>query len=401
MPVFRTINRGITGVKAQDAGIGEIPIHDHIALFDIRLLDSEAVDIGYFHQLISDDNNLDIDVAPVRLVTPITRLANVNLFHRKYTAGQVDTFDLTSRQAVQPFVRLRARLHQIMQISERGIKARPSLGLGAHNIESSKYGHAAHMQSRASRRGKTRKARLPATRLILGMPPMKQIFRITLCALLLAVSNLTAKTFEGTVHMKISAGKEGTHQLSYSIKGTKLRTEIQAGNNVSATAIMDTTKDEIIMLMPGQPMYMTMSLKGTVAKATGNDMNDTTLENTGITETILGYTCTKYIARNKEGDMEIWATTELGTFMGLGNNMGGMMGAAKNKASWEQTLTGKDFFPLRVKNAPGNRNQFTLEATSIEKKSLPDSLFLPPEGYQKFDMGGMMQGLMGGGQLNR
>src|SRR5690606_25543368 len=67
--------------------------------------------------------------------------------------------------------------------------------------------------------------------------PMKQIFRITLCALLLAVSNLTAQTFEGTVHMKMTAGKEGPHQLSYSIKGSKLRTEIQAGNNMSATAI--------------------------------------------------------------------------------------------------------------------------------------------------------------------
>lgn len=230
---------------------------------------------------------------------------------------------------------------------------------------------------------------------------MKQIFRITLCALLLAVSNLTAQTFEGTVHMKMTAGKEGPHQLSYSIKGSKLRTEIQAGNNMSATAIMDLTKDEVIMLMPGQPMYMTMSLKGTMAKATGNDLSDTTLENTGITETILGYTCTKYIARNKEGDVEIWATTDLGTFMGLGNSMGGMMGAAKKKASWEEALTGKNFFPLRVKNAPGNRNQFTLEVTNIEKKSLPDSLFAPPAGYQKFDMGGMMQGMMGGGQLNR
>lgn len=219
--------------------------------------------------------------------------------------------------------------------------------------------------------------------------------------MLFAISSLAAKTFEGTVHMKITAGSEGTHQLSYSIKGSKLRTEIQAGGNMTATAIMDLTKDEIIMLMPGQPMYMTMSLKGTVAKATGGDIGDTTLENTGITETILGYTCTKYIARNKEGDVEIWATTELGTFMGLGSSMGGLMGGAKNKASWEQALTGKNFFPLRVKNAPDNRNQFTLETTKIEAKSLPDSLFTPPEGYQKFDMGGMMQGLMGGAPFNR
>ena len=34
--------------------------------------------------------------------------------------------------------------------------------------------------------------------------------------------------------------------------------------------------------------------------------------------------------------MEIWATTELGTFMGLGN----MMGDKKAKLGWESALVG-------------------------------------------------------------
>lgn len=225
---------------------------------------------------------------------------------------------------------------------------------------------------------------------------MKQIVRISLLvALLFCPAFAMAKAFEGTVFMKITTGRDGTHSLNYSIKGTKLRTEVQAGNGMSASAIMDLTKDEMIMLMPDQRMYMTMSLKNGVAKATGGKVEETTLENTGITEQILGYTCTKYIAQNKEGDVEIWATDQLGTFMGLGS-MGNMMGGGKKSAGWEQALTGKDFFPLRVKSAANNRNQFMLETTAIEAKSLPDSLFTPPAGYQKFDMGGMMQGMMGG-----
>lgn len=225
---------------------------------------------------------------------------------------------------------------------------------------------------------------------------MKHPFRLALCALLLFVTGLTAKTFEGTVHMKITTAGEGSHQLSYSIKGTKLRTEIQASDDMSATTIMDLTKDEVIMLIPGQPMYMTMSLKGAAAKAAGGEIDNTKLENTGITETILGYPCTKYIAHSKEGDVEIWATSELGAFMGLGGGMGGMMGGPKPKAGWEQALSGKSFFPLRVKSATGTRKAFTLETTKIEAHSLPDALFTVPAGYQKFDMGGMMQGLMGG-----
>ena len=41
-----------------------------------------------------------------------------------------------------------------------------------------------------------------------------------------------------------------------------------------------------------------------------------------------------------------------------------------------------------------------MEATAINKQSLPDSTFQPPPGYQKFDMGGMMKdmgGMMGDG----
>jgi hypothetical protein len=37
-----------------------------------------------------------------------------------------------------------------------------------------------------------------------------------------------------------------------------------------------------------------------------------------------------------------------------------------------------------------------MEVTAIDKKSLPDSLFVPPDGYQKFDMGGMMRGMIPG-----
>jgi hypothetical protein len=221
---------------------------------------------------------------------------------------------------------------------------------------------------------------------------MKNTFKFFLfAAALLLPGWLQAKTFEGTVNMQISSGRNETHSLTYSIKESRLRTDIQTDNGMSVSAIMDLSKDEMIMLMPAQSMYMTMSLKATVAKATGQKGEDTELVNTGITEKILGYTCTKYLAKSKDGDVEIWATNELGTFMGLGNFMGG----GKAKSGWESAVVGKDFFPLRVRGATGSRNQFALEAKSVAPKSLPDSLFSAPAGFQKFDMGGMMQGMGG------
>ncbi len=39
-----------------------------------------------------------------------------------------------------------------------------------------------------------------------------------------------------------------------------------------------------------------------------------------------------------------------------------------------------------------------MDILSITPKALPDSLFQVPAGYQRMDMGGMMQGMMGGGR---
>jgi hypothetical protein len=48
-----------------------------------------------------------------------------------------------------------------------------------------------------------------------------------------------------------------------------------------------------------------------------------------------------------------------------------------------------------MKNAKGTTK---MEVTSVEKASLPDSVFAPPEGWQKIDLGGMMGGFMPGGR---
>jgi len=106
-----------------------------------------------------------------------------------------------------------------------------------------------------------------------------------------------------------------------------IRTEVSGEEGMNAAAIIDTGKQMITVLMPAQSMYMTMPMKQTIDKATSGKVNrDTALENTGITKNILGYEYTKYLAKGRDGTTEIWATTELGSFMGLGSGMQGPMG---------------------------------------------------------------------------
>lgn len=230
---------------------------------------------------------------------------------------------------------------------------------------------------------------------------MKRFLPLLALGLVLFHANLlSARTFEGTVTMQMTAGRDQALNIQYSVKGGLLRVETQVSQQMTATAIMDLAKDEMIILMPGQPMYMVMPIQKTAEDAAGQTAEDVTLENTGVTDKILGYTCTKYLAKSKEGVTEIWATHELGVFMGLSGGMSGPMGKNQSAANWEKALKGKDFFPLRVVGDGKGKQAFRLEATAVERKSLPDSLFAPPAGHRKFDMGGMMQG-MGNLPFNR
>lgn len=220
-----------------------------------------------------------------------------------------------------------------------------------------------------------------------------------LALLLLAPLSLAAASFEGKVAFKITAERGKSQEMSYQIKNDRMRVEL-AGQQEMGGMIMDLGKRQTIMIMDEQRMYMVMEMPDVAAQAAEAKAGDVKLEKTGETEKILGYTATKYIATYENKPTDLWLAEGLGTFMAMpaGDPMGGRRPARGNEQAWERALAGKDLFPLRVVGYDARRKEnFRMEVTAIEKKSLPDSLFAPPAGYQKFDMGGMMQGLMPGG----
>jgi len=85
--------------------------------------------------------------------------------------------------------------------------------------------------------------------------------------------------------------------------------------------------------------------------------------------------------------------------MGMGEPEGPFGGKKSSGSGWEAALAGKNMFPLRVVDTTAKgKSAFRMEVTSIDKAALPDSLFRAPAGWQKFDMGGMMRGLLPGGR---
>lgn len=227
---------------------------------------------------------------------------------------------------------------------------------------------------------------------------MKKITPLLLACALVLPSLARAAEFEGTVSMKIVEPRGTTMPMTLKLKSGKARMEFQA-EKMTGAMILDHAKQEMIMLMPDQRMYMVHSLANMPGQATAEDPADETkVEKTGETEEILGYDTTKYVTRTKEGTTEVWITDELGTFMGLAPRTpmgpGARTRAAAAQEAWEKHFRGKEAFPLRaITKSNDGKEVVRMEVTNVTKEQLPAALFEPPAGYQKFDMGGMMRGM--------
>lgn len=233
---------------------------------------------------------------------------------------------------------------------------------------------------------------------------MKKLSTLLLAAALFLPAALSAASFEGKIVTKMTAPKTDPIIMTQSVKEGFSRTDMAMGKGATGAMIMDQAKQQILILMDEQKMYMVQAMPKPEDFSTGKDSakSDFTFEKTNETEKILGYTCTKYLAKSKDGTSEIWATDQLGTYLGMGNAgaMSGQRGKSAPTNAWEKALIGKGFFPLRtVVFDKAGKESLRMEATSIEKQSLPASTFIPPADYQKFEMpnmGDMMKGMMKG-----
>jgi hypothetical protein len=237
---------------------------------------------------------------------------------------------------------------------------------------------------------------------------------LLLAGALLFPAVLSAAGFEGKVTMtmkssKGSSSKEEPLVLTYEIKDGMTRIDMPSSksskNGGSGAMIIDTSKQEMTILADSgdKKIYFVRPMPKPQERVEENaKRNDVSFEKTGDTTTILGYTCEKYVVKGKDGSSDIWVTDQLGTFMGMsaGSNPMARRSAAPDQQPWEKALAGKNFFPMRVDVYDKNTKEtFHMEVTSIEKQSLPDSLFKPGPEYSEFKMpsvGDMMRGLIPG-----
>ena len=200
--------------------------------------------------------------------------------------------------------------------------------------------------------------------------------------------------FEGVVTFKMS-GKGGATEMTQMYKGMKSRT---------GAMIMDLAAGIMTILMPQQKTYMVVDMQkaaqgpgglaGRYIKLDGRNAGDVPampiIKATGRTEVVAGYTC-EYYVMGKKGEAEVCSAKGMGFFAFGQSPLGGvgsMAALTALAANPDYIKLYKDgFFPLKMVVTERGQ-EFVMEATRVEKKSLDASLFVPPPDYKEMKMPG-------------
>jgi hypothetical protein len=207
------------------------------------------------------------------------------------------------------------------------------------------------------------------------------LFILVVAALLFSNNSHAQKQFEGKVSFNVFDNGE-THAMDYYIKGSKIRFDTNEKGEMGQI-IMDPASKQFMVILPQQKMYMVMPIPESEMKSeTQAEMNkDANFTKTGETKEILGYKVEKWLYKDGNDQGEAWMTKDIGSFKIFENPMQ----VQEEKPQWQKDLEEAGYFPLEV----SENGKKVFEVTSIEKKSLDESMFEAPPGFQKMDMPNM------------
>lgn len=163
--------------------------------------------------------------------------------------------------------------------------------------------------------------------------------------------------------------EEGTIQQKIFVTPTKERKEMLTGGGDGGIMIFRFDSKVLWILMPSEKMYMEQSMAG--GRGQRDDPSQWTYEDTAMGDEMLnGVKVTKY--------KTIATSTD-------GKKYGGFSWRTKEGINLKQDLLYKE----------GNdKKRMLTELTNVQVGRQDPSLFEIPEGFTKFDMGGMMGGMM-------
>jgi hypothetical protein len=214
-----------------------------------------------------------------------------------------------------------------------------------------------------------------------------------------------ASGFEGAITMHVTTSR-GAEDLTFFTKAGKLRVDTPAHNNEMAHVVFDPSTNKTLVIMDNQKMYMEMDrppvggippgMPGGGPGAAATPHAPPQITKTGKHETIAGMDCEDWTSKDASGKVgAICAAKGIAFF-----DFAAMAPGRSEGAAWIDQLRSEQYFPLRAVDTDASGKEVSrMEATKIERKSLDDSLFVPPAGYhpmvipQMGGAGGMPPGM--------
>ncbi|HEX7602854.1 MAG TPA: DUF4412 domain-containing protein [Polyangiaceae bacterium] len=191
--------------------------------------------------------------------------------------------------------------------------------------------------------------------------------------------------FEGEIDFSITM--PGPASTTLKMKGDKMRMEFGgiagAAAGTSGATIVDGAAKKTYTLMPATKEYLETDLSALPSSPPAAGTPKAKATNTGRTDKVAGYSCDIWTITSPglKVDSELCVAHGL-TFLAMG--VGPFAGLGTGGDAWGEALNGGGF-PLRMRvfDTPGHE-MMHMEATRVEKKSEPDSLFEIPAGYTKY-----------------
>ena len=203
--------------------------------------------------------------------------------------------------------------------------------------------------------------------------------------------------FEGRITSRTFIGGQPMETL-YAIKGNRNRIETHFSEDGAQTSVtlMDSTSSATTVLWPETKTYTTMNWVEMAEEMANEAREDPSIvfpkvTSTGNTDTIAGFACRHWLIGDKQ-NLDVCMAKGLGFY---GGGAGGVLDKLKDPALREKAKAQLDAnpefakfveggaFPLKITAIENGQSKTLMEVTSVERKSLDDSLFTVPADYKK------------------
>ena len=222
---------------------------------------------------------------------------------------------------------------------------------------------------------------------------MKHFISFFLFAAFIAVTsvNTLATGFEGVISMQAVVAQMGDQAIPITIstKGEKTLMEMSIPMG-TMKIIMDRETGKMTTIMGQNGMQRDMN--SDAKKNKKSDPDDTKVVATGEKKVINGHNCELYIVTFKDGESDMWVTSEMPATMleAMKSSFTGGMQALSSRGGsggggFEEIFK-KGLVPIQVEMKKDGKLNATVTVLSFEQKKLDDSVFEVPADVQIMQM---------------